>query len=110
MKRIGAKYSITKVMLDGMIELKYDFESHLFSGLALSLSKEIINNASLPIPVSKNEIYTYITEVGLCSVQEMRQIHKDRRELELFRELASSAQVLVDRTLQEEEINELLGK
>lgn len=68
-----------------------------------------MKNGTLPMPESRNGKLHYRIEIGVCSVEELGKLNYMKRELELYKEFASSYASLVERAILEEDIAQLLG-
>lgn len=113
MNKLSCRAKIRKHIVKDSYLSKEDFESMIFKDLALSLSEEMLKDQKLPIPTSygsDDEYLEYSLSLGVCSIDEMRTIHKQLEELKVFKEVAKHYQDIVDRTLVEQEIERLLGE
>lgn len=103
MIRITSSYSIERQAKEHMPN------EAIFTELTYGLGKQMAKLGKLPIPTSKDNLLTYKLSIGALSLEEYYRRVKESRELAEYKKLAPHLQTLVDRALQEEDINTLLG-
>lgn len=77
--------------------------------LIRALSKNLLKDCKIPIPVSKDGMLEYDLRLWLSSDKDARQIIKDQKELKIWKELFGSHQDIIDRRINEDEIEYLKG-
>ena len=111
---VGARYRMSKRDRESMVEQKWyteeEFKAYIKSNLARSLAEELMLQVKLPVPVLRDDIIEYELRLSIGTDSEPRYYKRLERELNAWKEMFPHNQVLVDKRLNEEDIEELLGK
>jgi hypothetical protein len=86
------------------------FKNYVKSNLARSLAEEIMLHVKVPIPVLRDDIIEYDLRFSIGTASEPGYYKRLNRELNAWKEMFPHNQVLVDKRLLGEDIEELLGK
>jgi len=113
MTRITSSFSMTKDLLTDLKKFnsvnKYD--TYIKKELAYGFAKEITRlfpKKLIPISYGDSEIYTFKESIYAMSVKEHRELQTKLHRLSVYETLGINE--IVDRKIQEQEIEVLLGK
>lgn len=77
--------------------------------LVYKLAKELLKNCKIPIPLREGDNLIYEIDVHLSSRKESQQIYRDQEELKIYKEICGHYQDIVDKRIEENTIEKLLG-
>ena len=105
---LKAVYSLPEEIVKGKRALLDLPEEQIHEELSHEFAKEIMIKSKLPVPVVRDGVYYWEAEIGIFTIEQYKEIVSKLKELEVFKEICSCSQDLVDRRIKENLLEKLM--